>query len=149
MSLLTIHPIPILLVEDNLHDVELTKLALRQGNILNPIYVVYDGQEALDFLRHEGAYRERERAPRPGLILLDINLPKKDGHEVLRTLKTDEELRDIPVIMLTVSQRDEDIIKSYQWGGSVYIQKPVDFRNLLDIITGLSNYGIYITDTRD
>lgn len=148
MTALSIHPIPILLVEDNPQDVELTRIALQQGRILNPVYVVRDGQEALDFLRHEGEYTEAARAPRPGLILLDINLPRLNGHEVLRTLKTDESLRDIPVIMLTVSQRDEDIIKSYQWGGSVYIQKPVDFRNLLDIITGLSGYGIYITDSR-
>lgn len=148
MTALSIHPIPILLVEDNPQDVELTRIALQQGKILNPVHVVRDGQEALDFLRHEGAYTDEAQAPRPGLILLDINLPRLDGHEVLRTLKTDESLRDIPVIMLTVSQRDEDIIKSYQWGGSVYIQKPVDFRNLLDIITGLSGYGIYITDTR-
>ena len=148
MTTLSIHPIPILLVEDNPQDVELTRIALQQGKILNPVHVVRDGQEALDFLRHDGEYADERRAPRPGLILLDINLPRVDGHEVLRTLKTDESLRDIPVIMLTVSQRDEDIIKSYQWGGSVYIQKPVDFRNLLDIITGLSGYGIYITDNR-
>lgn len=146
MYSINIVPTSILLVEDNLDDVEMTKRALSQGRIRNPVYVVRDGEEALQFLRYEGPY-EGSSHPRPGIILLDINLPKLDGHDVLRTIKKDPDLKDIPVLMLTVSQRDEDIIKSYQYGTSVYIQKPVDFRNLIDIITGLEDFGLYITES--
>src|SRR3990170_540915 len=97
----------ILLVEDNPDDVKITERALKKGKVLNNLYVARDGQEALDFIYNKGEYTDPQKAPKPGLILLDINLPKVNGIDVLKKIKSDEKLRRIPVIMLTVSKRDE------------------------------------------
>lgn len=132
----------ILLVEDNPDDVKITERAFNKGKILNRLFVARDGQEALDFLYHEGDYADPKKAPRPGLILLDINLPKVNGIDVLRKIKSDERLRRIPVIMLTVSKRDEDIIRSYDLGVNSYILKPVEFDKFVETIKNIKLYWI-------
>ncbi len=139
----TTEPIEILLVEDNPADIEVTRKALQQSGVRNVLRVVRDGQEALDYLLHEGKYAD-EAPDLPGLVLLDIGLPRVSGHEVLRRMKTEPALREIPVIMLTVSEDDEDIIRSYQYGTSVYIQKPMDPRSFIDSVMALGKYCLYI-----
>ena len=117
-------PVEVLLVEDNPGDVRLTLEALKDGKVNNHLSVVEDGVEALAFLRREGKYAD---ASRPDLILLDLNLPKKDGREVLAEIKTDEDLKRIPVVVLTTSKAEEDILKTYNLHANCYITKPVDF----------------------
>lgn len=134
--------INILLVEDNPDDIKITERALSKGRVLNRLYVVRDGQEAVDFLFHEGEYSDPKKAPRPGLILLDINLPKMDGIEVLKRIKADEKLKRIPVIMLTVSKRDEDVIRSYNVGVNSYIVKPVEFDNFVETVKNIELYWV-------
>ena len=119
----TADPAQILLVEDNPGDVRLTKEAFKQGRIENDLHVVTDGHEALEFLSQDGPY---EDAPRPDLVLLDLNLPRKNGDEVLEELKTDAELRCIPVIVLTSSKAEEDVVRSYKLHANAYLTKPVD-----------------------
>jgi CheY-like chemotaxis protein len=132
--------IKILLVEDNPDDIDITKRALREAKVINKLWIVRDGQEALDFLRNEGEYRDPSACPRPGLILLDINLPKVNGIDVLKAIKDDPKLKRIPVVMLTVSKRDEDIIKSYNCGCNSFIQKPVNFENFVEVVKEISLY---------
>lgn len=132
----------ILLVEDNPDDVKITERALTKGKVLNKLYVARDGQEALDFLFNEGEYADTQKAPRPGLILLDINLPKVNGIDVLKKVKGDEKLRRIPIIMLTVSKRDEDIIRSYDLGVNSYIIKPVEFEKFVEMIKNIELYWL-------
>lgn len=132
----------ILLVEDNPDDVKITERALKKGKVLNTLFVARDGQEALDFLFNEGEYTDPRKAPRPGLILLDINLPKVNGIDVLKKVKANERLRRIPVIMLTVSKRDEDIIRSYDLGVNSYIIKPVEFDKFVETIKNIELYWL-------
>ncbi len=132
----------ILLVEDNPDHSELTLKALRDGNQLNEIFWVKDGEEALDFLYRRGRYADPTAAPRPDLILLDIRLPKVDGHEVLRRIKTDETLRAIPVVMLTTSEREDEICQSYQAGANSFVSKPVRFADLVEKVRSLKLYWI-------
>lgn len=132
--------IKILLVEDNPDDVDITKRALKEAKIVNQLWVARDGEEALEFLRHQGAYQDPSSSPKPGLILLDINLPKLNGIEVLKIIKQDPELKRIPVVMLTVSKRDEDIVKSYDDGCNSFIQKPVNFENFVEVVKQISLY---------
>jgi chemotaxis family two-component system response regulator Rcp1 len=134
-------PIEILLVEDNPGDVRLTREALRDGKIYNNLYVVRDGVEAMAFLHKTGQY---VRAPRPDLILLDLNLPRKDGHEVLAEVKTDESLRRIPVVILTTSQAEEDIIKTYDLHVNCYITKPVDLDQFVKIVKSIEDFWLTI-----
>ncbi len=134
-------PIEILLVEDNPGDARLTREALRDGKIYNNLYVVRDGVEAMAFLRKTGEYT---RAPRPDLILLDLNLPRKDGHEVLAEVKTDENLRRIPVVILTTSQAEEDIIKTYNLHVNCYITKPVDLDQFVKIVKSIEDFWLTI-----
>jgi CheY-like chemotaxis protein len=135
-------PINVLLVEDNPDDVEITRRALSLGRIANDLQVARDGQEALDFLLRQGQYGAD--TPRPDLILLDLNLPKVNGMEVLERIKIKDSLYSIPVIMLTVSNRDEDVAKSYKLGSSTYIQKPVEFDKFFHAIEVLGEYWIII-----
>lgn len=102
----------ILLIEDNPDDIQITKRALKEAKVLNNLWIVRDGEEALDFLYHKGQYKDNQSFLRPGLILLDINLPKINGLDVLKTIKQDPDLKQIPIVILTVSRRDEDIVKS-------------------------------------
>ena len=134
-------PIDILLVEDNPGDVRLTREALRDGKIYNNLYVAKDGVEAMAFLHKTGQY---SRAPRPDLILLDLNLPRKDGHEVLAEVKTDESLRRIPVVILTTSQAEEDIIKTYDLHVNCYITKPVDLDQFVKIVKSIEDFWLTI-----
>jgi len=133
-------PVDILLVEDNPDHAELTIKALKQNNVSNEIYIVNDGQEALDFMYHHGKYADEKNFPRPGLILLDIKLPKVDGIEVLKQLKDDPQFKSIPVIMLTTSDRDEEIAKSYAGGANSYVVKPMDFEEFMKKVRELKLY---------
>jgi two-component system, chemotaxis family, response regulator Rcp1 len=133
--------IELLLVEDNPGDVRLTVEALKDGKIGNTLHVVGDGIEAIDFLRKQGKYTE---ARRPDLILLDLNLPRKDGREVLAEIKADEHLRSIPVVVLTTSQAEEDILKVYNCNANCYIAKPVDFEQFIKVIRSIEDFWLTI-----
>jgi CheY-like chemotaxis protein len=130
----------ILLVEDNPNDVELTLRALRKQNPGGRIFVVKDGAEALDFLFGDGPYKGRKLENRPRVVLLDLKLPKVDGIEVLRRIKADARTRGIPVVMLTSSQEERDVVESYKLGVNSYIVKPVDFSNFTHAVTELGVY---------
>jgi len=132
----------ILLVEDNPDHAELTLKALKDGNLLNAICWVKDGEEALDFLYRRGRYADPTTAPRPELILLDIRLPKVDGHEVLRRIKADEALRAIPVVMLTTSEREDEICQSYKAGANSFVSKPVRFADFVEKVRSVKLYWV-------
>jgi chemotaxis family two-component system response regulator Rcp1 len=137
----TIKPIEILLVEDNPGDVRLTKEALKDGKVLNSLNVAKDGVEAMAFLRREGKYTD---AVRPDLILLDLNLPKKDGREVLTEIKNDLKLKRIPVVILTVSKAEEDIIRTYELHANCYIAKPVDLDRFIEVVKAIEDFWFTI-----
>lgn len=130
-------PIAILLVEDNPGDQRLTREALNEGKIRNTLHIVEDGVEALAFLRREGKYAD---APRPDLILLDLNLPKKDGREVLAELKADPVLRRIPVVILTTSQAERDIVATYDLQANCYVTKPVDLEQFIHVVQSIEEF---------
>jgi two-component system, chemotaxis family, response regulator Rcp1 len=134
-------PIEILLVEDNPGDIRLTKEALCEAKVSNNLNVVYDGVEALRFLKREGEY---SNAPRPDIIFLDLNLPKMDGREVLAVIKDDSTLRRIPVVVLTTSNAEQDIIKSYDLHANCYINKPVDLDQFIKIVTSIENFWLTV-----
>ena len=136
-----LHAIEILLVEDNPGDVELTREALEDAKVANRLNVVDDGAEAVDFLFRRGKFSE---APRPDIILLDLNLPKKDGREVLSEVKADADLAQIPVVVLTTSQAEEDILRAYQLHANCYITKPVDFNQFLRIVATIEEFWLTI-----
>ena len=133
--------ISILLVEDNLADVVLTKEALAESDLINDIYTAKDGEEALSFLRKEGHYKD---VPTPDLILLDLNLPKKDGRELLGDIKQDRNLKIIPVVILTTSVAREDIIGSYLLHANCYINKPVDFAQFMQVVKSIESFWFSI-----
>lgn len=134
-------PIEILLVEDNPGDVRLTKEALREGKVRNNLHVAANGVDALAFLRHEGTHAQ---APRPDLILLDLNLPRKDGREVLAEIKADDHLKTIPVVVLTTSKADEDIVRSYQLSANCYVTKPVDLEQFITVVRSIEDFWLTI-----
>jgi len=133
--------IEILLVEDNPGDVRLIEEALKEGKVRNTLHVVYDGVEAITFLHKQGEYSE---IPRPDLILLDLNLPKKDGREVLAEIKADENLKRIPVVVLTTSQSEKDILKSYDLYANCYITKPVDLDKCLEVGKSIEDFWLTV-----
>lgn len=135
----TLQNIEILLVEDNPGDVRLTKEALKDNKVRNNLTVVEDGVEAMSFLRREGRYTG---SPRPDLILLDLNLPKKDGREVLSEIKADEHLRRIPVVVLTTSKAEEDILRAYDLNANCYITKPVDFDQFIRVVKTIEDFWL-------
>lgn len=135
---------PILLVEDSPEDAEATLRAFKKAGMANPIYHCEGGDEALDFLRRRGKYGNPETAPRPGMILLDLNMPGTDGREVLSEIKADTGLRQIPVIVLTTSADERDIQSCYRDGANSYIQKPVDMKGFLESIQRLVDYWYHI-----
>lgn len=137
-------PVDILLVEDNPDHVELILKALEDNNILTQVHVVTKGEEALDFLYQHGEYAD---APRPGLILLNIKLPRMDGIEVLRRIKADPKLKSIPAVMLTTSAGKEEIARSYNYGANSYIVKPVDFEQFVNVIKNLKRYWLIINSS--
>lgn len=136
-------PITILLVEDNPDHAELIINELKKdGGLINEIYLAKDGQEALDFLFHHGEYKDPEKAPRPGLILLDMKLPKVDGKEVLKQVKSTTELKKIPVVILTTSADEEDIARSYANGVNSYVTKPIKFAEFAKAVREIKLYWI-------
>ncbi len=124
----------VLLAEDSKHDILATRRAWKQHNIANPLYVVRNGEECLDYLHRRGKFSEPDSDPRPGILLLDIKMPKVDGLDVLKHIRQDPELRNLPVIILTTSQAEEDRIRSYAMGANAYIVKPVGFENFSEAV---------------
>ena len=141
MDTANVNLLDILLVEDNPGDVRLTQEALKENKLHNNLHVTRNGVEAMAFLRQEGKYAE---APRPGLVLLDLNLPRKDGREVLAEMKGDETLRRIPVVILTTSQAEEDILKTYDLHANCYITKPVDLDRFIKVIQSIKDFWLAI-----
>jgi CheY-like chemotaxis protein len=133
--------IRILLVEDNPGDVRLTKEALKEAKVRNQLFVVEDGVAAMEFLRQQDKYAE---VPRPDLILLDLNLPKKDGREVLSEIKQDADLKRIPVVVLTTSRAEEDILRSYDLHANCYVSKPVDLDQFINIVRSIEDFWLTI-----
>jgi CheY-like chemotaxis protein len=134
-------PIEILLVEDNPGDARLTLEAMREAKVRNRIHVVEDGVEALEFLRRQGRFGE---APRPDLILLDLNLPRKDGREVLAEVKTDPDLKRIPVVVLTTSRAEEDVLRAYNLHANCYVTKPVDLEQFMKIVSQIDEFWVKV-----
>ena len=142
-------PIDILFAEDNEADIKITLRAFAKGKIKNNIFIVRDGQEALDFVYHRGPYQNQQKYPRPDLILLDINMPKVDGFEVLKKLKSDAQTDFIPVIMLTSSKNEQDVLKSFKGGAASYIQKPVTFEEFTQVVNVFNFYWHIINKLPD
>lgn len=136
--------IRILLAEDDPDDRLLTRRALQKSRIANTIATVEDGEELMDYLRHEGEYSDPDDAPRPGLILLDLNMPRMDGREALKKIKSDPDLRRIPVIVLTTSEAEQDILQSYDLGVNAFVTKPVTFDGLADAVQALGDFWFEI-----
>jgi CheY-like chemotaxis protein len=134
-------PIEILLVEDNPGDVRLTREALREGKVWNNLSVSGDGVAAMEFLRRQGPHG---RAPRPDLVLLDLNLPKKDGRQVLEEIKLDADLRRIPVVILTTSRAEEDVMRSYNLHANCYVTKPVDLEQFMSVVASIEDFWLCI-----
>lgn len=134
--------ITLLMADDDADDRLLTRDALQESRVVNDLHFVEDGQELMDYLRRQGRYSDPESSPRPGLILLDLNMPKKDGRTALQEIKSDPELRRIPVIIMTTSQAEEDIFRSYDLGANSFITKPVTFERLVDLMKTLGRYWI-------
>ena len=136
-----IAPIEILLIEDNRDDIELTREALKEAKLQNNLHVVRDGVQALAFLHRQDPYAD---VPRPDLIFLDLNMPRKDGFEVLEEIQAEENLKRIPVVVLTTSDADEDVLKAYDLNANCYINKPVDFQQFLKVINAIENFWFTI-----
>ena len=134
------------MADDDADDRRLTKDALEESRLANDLRFVENGEELLQYLRHQGKFSDEEEAPRPGLILLDLNMPRKDGRTALKEIKADPELRQIPVTVLTTSKADEDIFRSYDLGVNSYIVKPVTFEALVDILQTLEKYWFEIVE---
>ncbi|HEY6760930.1 MAG TPA: response regulator [Baekduia sp.] len=134
-------PIEVLLVEDDPGDVLLTREAFEYNKVHNNLSIVHDGEQALAFLRKEGEYAG---AARPDLVLLDLNLPRKDGREVLAEVKSDETLRTIPIVVLTTSEAEEDVLKSYQLHANAYVTKPVDFERFVSIVRQIDDFFVSV-----
>jgi CheY-like chemotaxis protein len=134
-------PVEILLVEDSPGDVRLTTEALKEAKVLNNLNVAQDGIAAMAFLRREGAHA---KAPRPDVILLDLNLPKKDGREVLAEIKADPNFRRIPVVVLTTSRAEEDVVRAYDLHANCYITKPVDFKQFLEVVRSIEDFWLTV-----
>jgi two-component system, chemotaxis family, response regulator Rcp1 len=135
------NPIEILLVEDSPSDTDLTLEALKDFKVRNHVSVVEDGVQAMQFLRRQGPYAQ---APRPDLIMLDLNLPRKDGREVLADIKNDDRLKTIPIVVLTTSHADQDILRAYQLNANCYINKPVDFNQFLDVVRAIESFWLFV-----
>jgi CheY-like chemotaxis protein len=136
----------ILMADDDADDRELTRDALAESRLANELHFVEDGVQLLDYLHHRGAYSRPGSAPRPGVILLDLNMPRKDGREALREIKADPGLRTIPVVVLTTSKAEEDIVRSYDLGANSFISKPVTFDGLVEVVRGLGKYWFDIVE---
>jgi CheY-like chemotaxis protein len=135
-------PITILMADDDADDRMLTKEALEESRVRNNLYFVEDGEELLDYLNRRGKFVDAEQSPRPGLILLDLNMPRKDGREALREIKANPDLRRIPVVIMTTSKAEEDIFRTYDLGANSFITKPVTFERLVELMRTLGQYWI-------
>ena len=135
-------PLVILMADDDADDRMLTKDALIESRVLNDLRFVEDGEELLDYLKGRGEHADREKSPRPGLILLDLNMPKKDGREALKEIKADPDLRRIPVVVMTTSKAEEDVYRSYDLGASSFITKPVTFDRLVELMKTMGQYWV-------
>ncbi len=136
-----VRPIEILLVEDSPSDTELSIEALREAKVCNNLNTVENGVDALQFLRRQGPFA---KAPRPDLIMLDLNLPRKDGREVLAEIKADPDLKTIPVVVLTTSRAEEDVLRAYQLNANCYITKPVDFQQFVKVVQHVENFWLEV-----
>jgi CheY-like chemotaxis protein len=134
-------PVEILLVEDNPGDERLTREALKEGKVYSNLHWVKDGVEAMEFLRREGRYKD---VPRPDIILLDLNLPKKDGREVLQDIKNDDELKRIPVVVLTTSKAEEDVLRTYNLHANCYVTKPVDLEKFIVVVKSIDVFWLTV-----
>ena len=134
-------PIEILLVEDSPSDTDLTLEALKDFKVRNNVSVVEDGVQALQFLRRQPPYVD---VPRPDMIMLDLNLPRKDGREVLAEIKTDDDLKTIPTVVLTTSRAEQDVLRAYQLNANCYINKPVDFNQFLDVVRSIESFWLFV-----
>jgi len=139
-------PITIVVADDDADDRLMIRDALEENRLANDLHFAKDGEELMEYLRREGNYKERECSPRPGLILLDLNMPKKDGREALKEIKSDPKLRDIPIIVLTTSKAEEDIYRTYNLGVNSFITKPVTFDSLVKIVKDLGRYWFEIVE---
>jgi CheY-like chemotaxis protein len=139
-------PITILLADDDPDDRKLTQDAFAESRLANDLRFVEDGQELLDYLRRHGRFREAGAAPRPGLILLDLNMPRVDGREALQAIKADPSLRSIPIVVLTTSKSEEDVLRSYDLGVNSFITKPVSFKGLVEVVRVLGRYWFEIVE---
>ncbi|MFH1867415.1 MAG: response regulator [Candidatus Omnitrophota bacterium] len=140
-------PIDILIIEDNETDVKIALRAFKKIKQKSNVYIVNNGEEALNFIHNEGEYKDRDKFPTPDIILLDINMPKMDGFQFLQIIKKDTEYSNIPVIMLTTSRNEDDIAKSYEYGAASYIQKPVSYENFVEFVDGFNYYWHKIKKT--
>jgi CheY-like chemotaxis protein len=134
------------MADDDEDDCMLAREALAESRLANNLYLVRDGEELMDYLYQRGKYADLNLAPRPGLILLDLNMPKKDGREALREIKADPQLKHIPVVVLTTSKAEEDIYRSYELGANSYITKPVTFASLVEVMKTLGKYWFEIVE---
>lgn len=139
-------PVPILIADDDLDDCQMIKEALVESRLLNELHFVHDGESLTDYLRHIGEFENSARYPLPGLILLDLNMPKKDGREALKEIKEDPRFRHIPVIVLTTSKAEEDIVRTYDLGVNSFITKPVSFAALVQVMRDIGRYWFEIVE---
>lgn len=139
-------PINILMAEDDPDDRLLSNDALVAAHLANDLYFVEDGEQLMNYLKNEGDYADPAKAPRPGLILLDLNMPRKDGREALEEIKADPRLRCIPVVVLTTSKTEEDILRSYELGVSGYVTKPVNFEELIGVMKAIGRYWFEVVE---
>lgn len=142
-------PITILVADDDKEDCMLIREALEENRLANDLRFVHDGEQLLDYLRRRGPYADPATSPRPGLILLDLNMPRKDGREALQEIKSDPDLHRIPVVVLTTSEAEEDIFRSYDLGSNSYITKPVTFETLVEVMKTLGTYWLEIVELPD
>jgi CheY-like chemotaxis protein len=139
-------PVVILMAEDDPDDRFLSQEALKEAHLTNELYFVEDGEDLMSYLLNQGKYEEKGSAPRPGIILLDLNMPRKDGREALKEIKADPSLRSIPIVVLTTSKAEEDILRSYDLGVSGYVTKPVSLPELIEVMKTIGQYWFEIVE---
>lgn len=139
-------PIVLLMADDDLDDCMLAKEALNESRLLNHLFFTHDGEQLLAYLRHQGEFADPAVSPRPDLILLDLNMPRKDGREALAEMRADPLLRSIPIVVLTTSKAEEDILRSYNLGANAFITKPVTFDGLVDVMKSVGQYWFEIVE---